>query len=57
MEYFVSVDRKAYHDWQIELLLESFKNNFIFVCDSRINSKNSGKEEIIIAISISIIYG
>ena len=30
MEYFVSVDRKAYHDWQIELLLESFKNNFIF---------------------------
>jgi hypothetical protein len=30
MEYFVSVDRKAYHDWQIELLLESFKNNFLF---------------------------
>ena len=26
MEYFVSVDRKAYHDWQLELLVESFRS-------------------------------
>ena len=29
MEYFVSADRKAYHDWQIELLVESFKNHSV----------------------------
>lgn len=27
MHYFVSVNLKAYHDWQLELLLESFINN------------------------------
>jgi hypothetical protein len=25
MEYFVSTDQRAYHDWQIELMIESFK--------------------------------
>ncbi len=27
MEYFVSFNQKAYYDWQIELLIESFKNH------------------------------
>ena len=27
MEYFVSYSQKAYHDWQIELLIQSFKNH------------------------------
>ena len=27
MEYFVSVGQKAYHDWQVELLIQSFKEH------------------------------
>ena len=27
MNYFVSVNLKAYHDWQLELLIESFNIN------------------------------
>lgn len=29
MDYFVSVDRKAFHDWQLELLIESFKSRSV----------------------------
>lgn len=29
MNYFVSVNLKAYHDWQLELLLESFSINYM----------------------------